>query len=330
MANIKEIASKAKVSISTVSRVLNYDDTLSVTEETRKKVFQVAEELNYTKYKHKNDDQQIAVIEWYTEEQELHDSYYMAIRLGTEKALLESGLKSVRLFVDSDWNLARRMKGVIAIGRFSSEQIQELKSINSNLIIIGQDTLPQTVSCVVTDAATSMENLLRRFIEKKLTKIGIFIGNGRTSDDKEKIYDNRLKIFRDFLRNKNLYDPDYVYSGPITPDGGYEVVKYMLSQKNKDVPNALFVASDTMAVGVLKGLREAKINVPNQISIVSFNDSPTAEFAYPALSSVRVYTDQMGKRGVSMLKELLNDSILKEVPERIVISTNVVYRDSSL
>ena len=80
MATIKDIAKKANVSQATVSRILNYDPTLSVNDETRKRVFAAAEALNYTKHKQKNSrhysGKNVAVIFFGNQIQEINDSYY--------------------------------------------------------------------------------------------------------------------------------------------------------------------------------------------------------------------------------------------------------------
>ena len=102
MATIKDIAERAQVSPATVSRVLNYDETMSVSIETRNRIFQVAEELNYVKYKSKNKKNNskssepthtIAVIQWYTEQEEINDLYYYAIRIGIEKKSTSHGMR---------------------------------------------------------------------------------------------------------------------------------------------------------------------------------------------------------------------------------------------
>ena len=80
--------------ISTVSRVLNQDETLSVTEESRHRILTVADEIGYTKYKKQSETSkkkkhQVAIIQWVSEEDELDDIYYYNIRLGIEKRAYE-------------------------------------------------------------------------------------------------------------------------------------------------------------------------------------------------------------------------------------------------
>lgn len=89
MVTIKDIAHAAGVSSATVSRVLNQDQAMSVSDETRIKIFTIAEQLGYKKSKKTNKrskfSHRIAIIEWYTEQEELDDLYYYSIRLGAEK-----------------------------------------------------------------------------------------------------------------------------------------------------------------------------------------------------------------------------------------------------
>lgn len=99
MATITDIADKAGVSISTVSRVLNYDETLNVPDETKQKVFEAAEELEYTlkEKKKRKKKLNIGVYYSYSLEEELADIYYLSVRVAIEKKLLMR-IKSVILF----------------------------------------------------------------------------------------------------------------------------------------------------------------------------------------------------------------------------------------
>ena len=96
MATIKDIAKGAGVSIATVSRVLNLDETLNVSEETRKKVMEIAEELNYVPVKERKNkikNYTIGIVYWYTEIQELNDPYFLSIRMSVEKKCNEEKIK---------------------------------------------------------------------------------------------------------------------------------------------------------------------------------------------------------------------------------------------
>ncbi|WP_267623820.1 LacI family DNA-binding transcriptional regulator, partial [Enterococcus faecium] len=140
MATITDIAKAAAVSISTVSRVLNYDSTLSVTEETKRKIFEIAEELNYTKYKQKKKqkrnikkvgekkERSLGIIQWRLDEEELDDIYYMSIRLGVEKRAAELGYNVLKISHLDDQSI-ESVDGLLAIGKFTQERIDEFAAL---------------------------------------------------------------------------------------------------------------------------------------------------------------------------------------------------------
>ena len=102
MATIKDIAAKAGVSIATVSRVLNHDETLNAQEETKKRIFEIAEELEYEvrAQKKRRRKLKIGVFYSYSPEEELQDPYYLCIRLAIEKKLEEEGYTKVIVKLD--------------------------------------------------------------------------------------------------------------------------------------------------------------------------------------------------------------------------------------
>lgn len=110
---IKDIAEQVGVSSATVSRVLNYDETLSVSDETKKKIFETAETLNYKKRARKTSRQKkIRFVQWFSDPEELDDIYYLSIRLGVEKRAEELGFLLVK---ESLTNLSqKRFDGTIA------------------------------------------------------------------------------------------------------------------------------------------------------------------------------------------------------------------------
>lgn len=226
MASLKEIAKRAKVSVSTVSRVLNYDDTLAVTEKTRRRIFRAAEDVHYQKKTRKEPKGKIGVVTWYTQAQEVKNAYYLSLRVMVKDALEAENFNKVTLYYEQSWAELETCAGVIAIGHFSHKQRAVLKELNPKLVIIGENTLRDRISSVVTDNEFSIESVLANFIAHGHTNIGIMIGNGRTNDDQEKIYDPRLGAFRRFLKSKQLYRPQNVFQGRITPEKGYQMAGF--------------------------------------------------------------------------------------------------------
>ena len=127
MANLSQIAKKAGCSISTVSRVLNYDPTLSVTDKTKQKIFRIADDMNYSLPKNRaKSGQNLAIVQWYTEEQELKDEYYLSIRIGVEEAAKKYGYTIERYFKNDPLDPIKDAVGGIAIGRYSQGEINNI------------------------------------------------------------------------------------------------------------------------------------------------------------------------------------------------------------
>ena len=217
---------------------------------------------------------------------------------------------------------------MIAIGRFSTAQQLRLKALNPSLVIIGDNSLENDISCVTSDNEVGVKRVLQDFIDHSRENIGILIAEGRTSDDLEKIYDRRLVDYRHYLRSKHLYRAENVFSiAEVSRKAGYNGIQTAYRKLGKDFPNALFVTSDILALGALDFFTENEIKVPQQVSVVSFNDSQLAETAKPSLTSVKVDLPLMAKRGVEMLLQIITADA--DVAERTIIGTSISFRESS-
>lgn len=334
MATIKDIAQVAGVSPATVSRVLNYDQTLSVSHETRKKIFEVAEQLHYQKRKPKHpqakkEKQSIAIVEWYTEQEELDDLYYYSIRLGLEKQAQELGYDTLRIFNNDTLDQLDQVQGIVAIGKFGPQKIQELEGFQKPLVFVDSNTLAYGHSCVTTDFEHSVIQVLEHFIQQGHQKIGLLIGQEETSDKTSLLADTRLITFRNYLSEKGLYQEPYVKIGRFSADSGYQMMKELLADVPKtDIPTAFFMASDALAVGALRALQEAGIAVPERVSVISFNDTSIAKYVYPALSTVTVFTEEMGRQGLNILHQEITENS-SDIPYKITLATKLTLRDSS-
>ena len=333
MATIKDIAQTAGVSPATVSRVLNYDKSMSVSDETRKKIFDIAEQLNYKKSKRQKktspQTHRIAIVEWYTELEELDDLYYYSIRLGIEKKARELGYDIVRIFNNDSLSQLEQIDGIIAIGKFSSKQVQELEQYSPALVFVDSDTLDQGHSCVTTDFEHAVTHVLDHFLEQGIREIGMIAGREETADGTISLDDPRLSCFCRYLSDKGLYQPAYVKIGKFSSESGYQLMKDMIDQQKEQFPNAFFIASDALAVGALRALQESGIAVPQDVQIISFNDTSIAKYVYPPLSTVTVFTEEMGKQALQILDQMIKTDE-SPIPYMIKLSTKLTLRESSL
>ena len=334
MATIKDIAEKAGVSQSTVSRVLNLDETLSVSEDTRNRIFRIAEDLHYQKKSRKTipqaglDSHKIVIFEWYTREEELDDLYYYAIRIGLERQAQELGYEIIRIFSKDDWSLMQEADGIIALGKFSPKTIQDLESYGKPLIFVDSNTLYLGHSCVTTDLEDSVIMVLDHFLEKGHEEIGLLVGQEETADETPLQMDPRQRTFQQYLTAKGFYQERFAAVGQFSTESGYQLMEQLIQGLGNELPTAFFMASDALAVGALRSLQEHQIAIPDRVSIISFNDTSIAKYVFPALSTVTVYTEEMGKQAIQMLRQIFQGT-QPSVPYMVKLATKLTIRDSS-
>ncbi|WP_284036859.1 LacI family DNA-binding transcriptional regulator [Neobacillus sp. 114] len=329
MATIKDIAKKAGVSIATVSRVLNYDTTLSVSDETKKRIFEVAEELDYKKKAvvRKPEIGKIALFQWYTEKEELEDLYYMSIRLGVENRCRHHGIQVIKYFQDSFEELkGEDIHGLIAIGKFSRRQISELASVTENIVFVDYSPDEDQYDSVVVDMERATMKILDYLLEKGHKEIGYIGGREAYKDQATVIEDSRELAFKRYLTGKGLLDEKFMYIGGFSVDQGCTLMKQAIEDHGDRLPTAFFAGNDPIAIGALRALLEAGISVPERVNIIGINDISVSKYVFPALSTVKVYTEQMGETAVDTLLER-NEG--RTIAKKIAFPTKLIIRNSS-
>lgn len=345
MTTIKDIADMAGVSIATVSRTLNQDKTLSISDETRQRILEIAEELQYktrkerNKYKKRgaNQKQDIGLLLLYSQGEELNDPYYLSIRHGIKEEGKQCGFNIIEMFYDSETNRnikKHSLKGLIVLG--SEAQYEKINCNNllediEHVIFVDFDPKIEALDCILMDFQKTVKEAIYYLINLGHDRIGFIGGEELHTDGVDKISplkinDIREHIYYETLRNENKYSSKYVrVEGQYSCEQGYESMLKLIKQG--DMPTAVFIASDTMAIGALKALRENGINVPGDLSIVSCNDIPTAEFVMPALTTIRANTELMGIMAVRTLKERIVYD--RGIGIKVFIPTKLIIRQSS-
>lgn len=326
MATIKDIAKQAGVSSATVSRVLNYDPDLSVSQVTKAKIFEVAEALNYTKHKKKIKDENgvLRLVQWYDSDEELADLYYLSIRLGIENKAEEQGF---RLLKESFDQLSEnQVDGTIALGKFDAQQIKQLKKTQGELLFVDFDALEEGVDSLVVDFQQGIDLVVDHFIQEGHRQIGILSGLEYTKGQHREIIDPRWLAFYDRLTRLKLYQEEFHLKAEFSVTGGYDAMKKYLAQQT-ELPTALFASSDALAIGALKALKEENIRVPQDISVIGFNDVSVAKYVSPPLSTIKVYTEWMGELAVGTILEMTKETA--PVPRKITIATELIKREST-
>lgn len=328
MATIKDIASKAEVSIATVSRVLNFDETINVSEKTKKRIFEIAEELEYvTPRERKNKKQEytnIGIVHWYSDKEELEDPYYLSIRLGIEKRCENERIHFTRINKGDRYDSFENFDGIVAIGKFGDIDTEKFSKLTNNIVFVDSSPNEDKYDSVVVDfrkAVNSALDYLTSLGHKEIIYIGgeEYIDNGKT-----KVKDYREETYIEYMKNVKGYDRSNVFLGSFTHADGYRLMKEALLKGKTQ--SAFFISSDSMAIGAYKAVIEAGLNIPGDISVVGFNDISTAKYMVPALSTIKVYTDFMGETAVDLLLERMKNG--RTICKKVVIPTKLMIRES--
>lgn len=326
IATIKDIAEVAGVSPATVSRVLNYDPELSVGNETRAKIFEAAEALEYTKHKknRKPTTAKVLFVQWYNEAEELEDLYYLSIRLGIEKKAAELGIELIKQSLETLEETT--VDGVLALGKFDATQVDRLGAISQKILFVDFDALAMGYNSLVVDFQQSVADVLTYFRTKGYENIGILSGKEATKGTKQPLGDPRLKMFQAELGQK--FQAEWVLQAPFTVDGGQKAMKdFLVAHFKETLPSAFFASNDALAIGALKAIQEFGYRVPEDIAVIGFNDISVAKYVSPALSTVKVHTEWFGELATETLLAIIEEE--SPVPRKIMIGTELIIRAST-
>ena len=219
MATLKEIAQEAGVSLATVSRVLNEDPSLSVKDETRQKIFEIAERLEYKtssarKGVHKSKLQLLAVYA-YPQSTEVNDPYYLAIRYGIETQCTRLNIELAHCYNGAEGRELSAVDGILVIGHLPEERLAVLRGLSAQLVFV--DCRSQgDFDSIDVDLALISQQVVDFFIAEGHQRIG-YIGG---QDDGP---DLRELAFRDYGQRLGVVQESDLYRGDFSSASGYKL-----------------------------------------------------------------------------------------------------------
>lgn len=333
MATLREIAEKVGVSLATVSRVLNGDSGILVSDDTKAQILKVANELDYKTAKQKKGkiiNKKIAIIgivEMYDVVKQLQDPYYLLLKNIVEKKAFENNIRLVKLFKqENEYELLEdvKLEGIIAIGKFTEDEVMTLSEITSKIVFIDSAPNDELYDSVKVNYKLGVKQGLDYFMELGHEKIG-FIGEKHTLDDNKILsLDNRYKFFCEYMKSKNKFNSEYIINSEMNAEGGYKaIIDYM--HNKKIMPTAFFTANDAIASGVIKALKENQIKVPEDISIIGFNDTIISQYTNPPLTAIRVHIEHLAEVAVELMIERLKN---RNYSKKVIIPSEFILRNS--
>ncbi|MBU3203815.1 LacI family DNA-binding transcriptional regulator [Clostridium algidicarnis] len=330
---ISDIAEKAGVSLATVSRVLN--DSGYVKEETRIRVQKVIKDLNYTpsaiaRSLSKNKTNTIGVIV-----PDIVNPFFGEVIKGITEVAEKSGLNIILCNTDESKEkelralkvlTEQRIQGIIiaptsAEDEFNSEYLKTLENMGIPIVLVDGNVKYTTFNGVFVDNIKGAYEATEALIKEGHRKIGVITGRMNSKPAK----DRYLGYQKALLMNNISLDEKYTFYGDYKEETAYKITKDII--KMKDRPTALFVCSNMTTLGSLKAIYEEKINIPEDISLVAFDKVEILNILGFNISYVNGPSVEMGKLGMQMLVDILNNKNKNEI-RRITLLPNLVLKGS--
>jgi LacI family transcriptional regulator len=324
---ISEIAAQAGVSMPTVSRVLNRRS--DVAPRTRERVEQLLREHGYQRRGPRPDDRAWLIDLVFND---LDSPWAVEVIRGVEEAAHAAGAGTVvsaihrRRSSARQWleNLRTRASdGVILVTTALDPDLHaELRRLHVPAVVVDPAGVPDldvpTIGATNWAGGVSATEHLTRLGHRR---IGFIAGRPGLWCSRA-----RLDGYRAGLEAVGIaVDPDLVVDGDFGYASGFEGAQRLLALDDR--PTAVFAASDQMAMGVYEAVRQRGLRVPEDLSVVGFDDLPQACWTSPPLTTVRQPLSEMGMLAVRTVLRLLNGEHLESA--KVELATEVVVRDST-
>lgn len=301
--NLTKLAQIANVSVSTVSKA--FSDSHEISEQTREMIFKVARDNNcFDKYyKPKYQKKVIAVI--CPEMLGIHYSA-MATYLEAEiSAAKDTMVLSVNNFSEKKQNelIEYYTKYLGADGIIVIEPVETIKANTDIPIVqIGSENESKNVDCVNVIVNDAMDEALEYISSRGLIRIG-FVG--------EKYAQQEYEYFSDaLLRNKISCNENYIcISNKRFYDAGYYSMNELI--KKKQVPDVIFAAYSHIAVGIMQRLKEEKLSIPEDISLICMDDISSAPYSDIELSSIKMHLNDVCATALNILYQKIEKKFIK-------------------
>jgi len=321
---LEEVARRARVSTATVSRVLN--GTGPVKKSTQARVLKVMQELKYSPNLHAQSlaggrSRSIGVIVSNIENPFFLDVYKTveagAHAAGYEVIMANTGYSPERLVTSIRLMLGRRLAGLAAVvSEMDGALIQELSGQRIPVVFYDVGTPSRNITNIRVDYRSGMVKLASYLYSLGHRRVG-YVGHHASLGP----IHERAQALRDATDRRPGFEVETATDAD-TLEGGREAARTLLARSPG--PTALVCVNDVMAVGALRELRARGLRVPEDVSVTGFDNVTLAQFAVPALTTVHIPRDQIGR---TICDCLMRDDVLRD--REFVVEPELVVRDST-
>jgi DNA-binding LacI/PurR family transcriptional regulator len=335
MVTIKDIAKVAGVSPSTVSRVVSNHPRIS--KETSQKVKRIMEEMGYhpnvmAKSLVSKTTQTLAIVLPRPAEELFQDFFFGELLRGILTQSTRAGYDMLLTAATSPHDetetvsrlvFGRRVDGIILLSsRVNDPLIDMLDKHKFPTVLIGRTDEHPNILSVDNNNEQAAYDATQHLIVQGHERIGFVSGPPTLT-----VARDRMQGYQRALREAGLpFRSEWVVEGEFLQQSGYRAMSFLMGLPER--PSGLVVIDDVVGFGVLRGLTELGYKVPDDLSLVSFNNIALSELAQPPISSIDIGTYQLGYTASQMLIRLIQEESVHQ--QRMIIPHRLIVRESSI
>jgi len=329
---LEDVAKKAGVSRSTVSRVVNGYDNIS--DNVRNRVLKVIEETGYHPHAAaralaSQRTRIIGLILPHSVSMLFTDPYYPHLLKGISHACNQNQYTLAFFLFSSEEDEKINFNSIPSNGLLDgvlvqSDHLGKQRIINYLLdtklphVVIGRPRQPDKVSFVDVDNRNGAKEAVTHLIHLGYQRISTITGPLQST-----VGIDRRNGYIDALYEQDVcVDPELIEEGDFTEQGGYNAMQRLISKKS----DAVFVASDMMAFGAIRAIKEHGLNIPEDIAVVGFDDIPLTTLTNVELTTIHQPVSKLGEQAVRLLLNIIESG--DETPQNIIMETNLVTRST--
>lgn len=305
--NIKDIAKELGISQSTVSKAIN--NRKDVGEDVKNRVKEYIEKVGYTpnplgRRLAINKTNTIGVFIVSRDIMKLNDNFAVEFLDGIAKKAYEINydlLLFTTVFNKNNKNgymklcEERKVEGAIFIGlSLNDTNLESIKNSKIPVAVIDIFLYGKNVFSVRTNNKKGIESALKYCFEKGHKEIGFI-----KACDGAEVAVERFENFKEIMQKNKLYNENYIVEGDFSKESGYNAANKLI--KNKKLPTIIISSNDLMALGAIKAFKENGIKVPEDISVIGYDNITAGEYSEPELTTVGQDAIKIGAEAVEYI-----------------------------